>query len=180
MTTALEQPPQVTARLSRSPVPLAAYFAILLVLFSGVAAAAVVYVTADANTSARRHAERLAAHTATTAAKQLSHDLTVLDSTVANLAQMDGMAAIDTVTSYPGRIDLLVSDVVMPRMLGREVADRISELQPDVRVLYISGYAQPVLGSQGTLDADVELLEKPFSEPALLSRVRDILDAPPA
>jgi hypothetical protein len=51
------------------------------------------------------------------------------------------------------------------------------ELRPGLRVLYMSGYAQPVLASQGTLDPGVILVEKPFSEPALLDQVREVLDA---
>jgi hypothetical protein len=51
----------------------------------------------------------------------------------------------------------------------------VRELRPLVHVLYISGYARPVLGSQGTLEAEVALLEKPFSEPALLNKVREVL-----
>ncbi len=94
------------------------------------------------------------------------------------LTAQDGTEAIEIVNRHDGPIDLLVSDVVMPRMLGPEVADRITRLQPGVRVLFMSGYAQPVLGSQGTLESDVELLEKPFSEPALLARIREILDRP--
>jgi CheY-like chemotaxis protein len=63
-------------------------------------------------------------------------------------------------------------------MLGREVAERVGELQPGIRVLYVSGYAEQILGAKGTVDAGVNLLEKPFSEPVLLSRLREILDGP--
>jgi PAS domain S-box-containing protein len=94
------------------------------------------------------------------------------------LTAADGPEAIELVREHQGRIDLLVSDVVMPRMLGREVAERIQELQPDIRVLYVSGYAESILGSKGTLEAGVRLLEKPFSEPALLTTLREILDPP--
>jgi two-component system, cell cycle sensor histidine kinase and response regulator CckA len=91
------------------------------------------------------------------------------------LTAADGPQALDLVAHHQGDIDLLLSDVVMPKMLGREVAERVRELQPGVQVLYISGYARPVLGSQGTLEAEVALLEKPFSEPALLNKVREVL-----
>jgi PAS domain S-box-containing protein len=73
--------------------------------------------------------------------------------------------------------DLLLTDVVMPQMLGKELAARMVERRPDIRVLYMSGYAQPVLASRGTLDPGVILVEKPFSETVLLERVRDVLDA---
>jgi CheY-like chemotaxis protein len=65
----------------------------------------------------------------------------------------------------------------MPEMLGKEVADRARSLRPGIRVLFISGYAQTVLGSSGTLDPGVVLLEKPFSAPQLLSRVREVLES---
>ena len=62
-------------------------------------------------------------------------------------------------------------------MLGREVAQRVQTLRSGIRVLYISGYAQAVLGSQGTLDPGVVLLEKPFSEAQLLAKVREVMDS---
>jgi FixJ family two-component response regulator len=65
----------------------------------------------------------------------------------------------------------------MPEMLGREVAIRAQSLRPGIRVLFVSGYAQTVLGTQGTLDMDVALLEKPFSETQLLAKVREVLDS---
>jgi CheY-like chemotaxis protein len=68
--------------------------------------------------------------------------------------------------------------VIMPQMLGKDVAERIRASWPEIRVLYMSGYAHPVLASQGTLDRGVTLVEKPFSESALLSKVREVLDSP--
>jgi two-component system, cell cycle sensor histidine kinase and response regulator CckA len=75
-------------------------------------------------------------------------------------------------------IHLLLTDVIMPYMLGKELATKIRELSPTTRVLYMSGYAQPVLASQGTLDPDVTLVEKPFSETALLDHIRTVLNRP--
>jgi len=73
------------------------------------------------------------------------------------------------------RINLLLTDVVMPGMLGNELAARVTALRPGLPVLYMSGYAHSVLDTQGALDLHVDLLEKPFSEPALLCRVRRAL-----
>ncbi len=87
----------------------------------------------------------------------------------------DGAEAIEISSSHPDPIDLLITDVVMPGMLGREVAEHITDLEPDIAVLYISGYAEPVLGAQGRLDANIAFLDKPFSEPALLAKVRAVL-----
>ena len=89
-----------------------------------------------------------------------------------------GSKAVDLATNHPGPIHLLVTDVVMPEMLGREVATRVVAARPGIRVLYISGYAHPVLASKGTLEEGLALLEKPFTEPVLLAKVREVLDTP--
>ena len=68
--------------------------------------------------------------------------------------------------------------MVMPHMLGKEVAERVAQLRPNVQVLYMSGYAQPILADQGTLEPGVTLVEKPFSEPVLLGKVKELLEAP--
>ena len=94
------------------------------------------------------------------------------------IAAAGGREAIEAAILSPDDIHLLVTDVVMPRMLGLEVAAAIEHLLPDVRVLYMSGYAQPALASEGTLHPGVVLLEKPFGEQDLLSRVREALDRP--
>jgi len=72
-------------------------------------------------------------------------------------------------------ISLLLTDVVMPEMLGNEVAARARALRPGLPVLYMSGYAQAVLDTQGALDAHVDLLEKPFTEATLLARVHQAI-----
>jgi signal transduction histidine kinase/CheY-like chemotaxis protein len=73
-------------------------------------------------------------------------------------------------------IDLLLTDVVMPEMLGNEVARRVNAVRPAVPVLYMSGYAQPVLDTHGILSGQIDLLEKPFSKATLLTRVRRAID----
>jgi two-component system cell cycle sensor histidine kinase/response regulator CckA len=92
------------------------------------------------------------------------------------LAADGGTQALELAALHEGAIDLLVSDVVMPGMLGKELAERLVDVRPATRVLYMSGYAQPVLASQGTLDPGVALLEKPFTAADLLSAVRRRLD----
>ncbi|WP_285690084.1 ATP-binding protein [Actinoplanes sp. NBRC 103695] len=87
-----------------------------------------------------------------------------------------GRQALELAALHEGDIDLLVSDVVMPGMLGNELAERLTDIRPGTRVLFMSGYAQPVLASQGTLDPGVALLEKPFTAGDLLSAVRKRLD----
>ncbi len=89
----------------------------------------------------------------------------------------DGAAALQIVDGYRGTIHLLLTDVVMPGMNGRELATNIAKLLPDMRVLYMSGYSENAVGHDGTLDAGVNLLQKPFSLPALKDRVREVLDS---
>ena len=91
----------------------------------------------------------------------------------------DGAAALQIVDGYHGAIDLLLTDVIMPGMNGRELAARVTNLLPDVRVLYMSGYTENAVGQDGTLDAGINLLQKPFSLPALKDRVRELLDSEP-
>jgi PAS domain S-box-containing protein len=91
----------------------------------------------------------------------------------------DGAAALQIVDGHKGTIDLLLTDVIMPGMNGRELAAQIANLLPDVRVLYMSGYTENAIGHDGTLDAGINLLQKPFSLPALKDRVREVLDSEP-
>ncbi len=87
-----------------------------------------------------------------------------------------GPEAIVIARGYEGDIHLLVTDVVMPHMLGKEVSEKIREIKPDVEVLFISGYARRVLTSQGMLDPDVALVEKPFSEVDLMDTAAQVLN----
>jgi PAS domain S-box-containing protein len=91
------------------------------------------------------------------------------------LVAADGPEAIKVAGEHHAPIHLLLTDVVMPRMLGRDVATQLTAARPDIRTLYMSGYAQPVLASQGNLDPDVVLLEKPFTEADLLGHVALVL-----
>jgi signal transduction histidine kinase len=88
----------------------------------------------------------------------------------------DGPTALEIARAHPGEIHLLVTDVVMPRMLGKEVAEKMRELKPEIEVLFMSGYARPVLASQGSLEPNVALVEKPFSESELLSQAAHVLN----
>ncbi len=94
------------------------------------------------------------------------------------LTAADGPAALARAADHPGPIDLLLTDVVMPRMLGHELAHQVLETRPGVRVIYMSGYAETVLTVHKTLPPGVTLLSKPVSESALLGTVRQALDSP--
>jgi two-component system, cell cycle sensor histidine kinase and response regulator CckA len=89
----------------------------------------------------------------------------------------DGAVAIQIAVAHQGVIDLLLTDVIMPGMNGRELAQRISEIRPKVKILYMSGYTENVIGRNGTLDAGIRLLQKPFTLRELNSQVREALDS---
>ncbi|MGP0096617.1 MAG: response regulator [Terriglobales bacterium] len=91
----------------------------------------------------------------------------------------DGAAALQIVDGYKSPIDLLLTDVIMPGMNGRELSTQVVKLIPEVRVLYMSGYTENAIGHDGLIDAGVNLLQKPFSLPALKERVREVLDSEP-
>src|SRR5271170_7566953 len=91
----------------------------------------------------------------------------------------DGAVAMQIAVAHEGTIHLLLTDVIMPGMNGRELAQRISEIRPNVKILYMSGYTENVIGRNGTLDAGVRLLQKPFSLHNLKNKVREVLDTIP-
>ncbi|TAN33665.1 response regulator [bacterium] len=89
------------------------------------------------------------------------------------ISASDGPMAIEAARRYEAKIDLLLTDVVMPKMDGQDLADAIASTRPDIHVLFMSGYAEPMLGKSGVLDASILLLEKPFTGLTLLARVRE-------
>jgi PAS domain S-box-containing protein len=92
-------------------------------------------------------------------------------------ATATGQEAVIAAASCQDPIVLLVTDVIMPGMQGREVADRVGKIQPGTAVLYMSGYTEGLLSAQGVLEPGINLIEKPFTEASLLTKVRDILHA---
>jgi len=84
--------------------------------------------------------------------------------------------ALRRLPDYPNRIDLLLTDVVMPRMNGRELASRIASLQPGIAVLFSSGYGEDIIAKQGVLDAGLYFIGKPYRPAELAAKVRGILD----
>ncbi|WP_246848002.1 hybrid sensor histidine kinase/response regulator [Sphingomonas beigongshangi] len=89
----------------------------------------------------------------------------------------DGPSAIRLLERRSEDIDLLFTDVVMPGMSGRELADVVRERQPNVKVLYTSGYTKNAIVHAGRLDEGVEMIAKPFTFQALAAKVRDVLEA---
>jgi two-component system cell cycle sensor histidine kinase/response regulator CckA len=76
-------------------------------------------------------------------------------------------------------IHLLLTDVVMPQINGRELAAKLSQMRPDMKILYMSGYAENAIIQDGVLGADIAYLQKPLVPDALGRRVREVLDAEP-
>jgi len=88
----------------------------------------------------------------------------------------DGAAALDLVDKHTGAIHVLLTDVVMPGMNGRELAERIVKDHPGVRILYMSGYMDDAVMRHGIVESGVAFLQKPFTPLALARKVREVLD----
>jgi CheY-like chemotaxis protein len=88
----------------------------------------------------------------------------------------DGEEALRVAQAHDGPIHLLLTDVIMPRLRGRALADQLRRSRPAIRLLYISGYPDTSLLHQGVLEAGTPFLEKPFTPDTLVRRVRQALD----
>ena len=90
---------------------------------------------------------------------------------------VDGRAGMEAAAAHPGAIDLLITDVVMPRASGRELADALRARDPGLPVIYVSGYTSDVIEQRGGLGEGVRLLDKPLAELPTMRAVRESLDA---
>ena len=89
----------------------------------------------------------------------------------------NGVEALRLSERHRGPIDLVLTDVVMPEMNGRELVERLAPSRPDVKVLYLSGYTDDLIVHHGgALCAGAAFLQKPFTVDALFQKVRDVLD----
>jgi two-component system, cell cycle sensor histidine kinase and response regulator CckA len=93
------------------------------------------------------------------------------------LVATNGEEALAFAQQYDGEIHLMITDVVMPQMGGREAVERLSSLRPGTRVLYMSGYTDDAIVRHGLMDERLEFLEKPFTADALVRKVRKVLDS---
>jgi CheY-like chemotaxis protein len=91
------------------------------------------------------------------------------------LAAADGLEALRISSDHPDEIHLLITDVVMPNMSGRELAGRMRSLRPGIKVLYMSGYTDDAVVRHGVLDATDHFLQKPFTVSSFVSKVRELL-----
>jgi PAS domain S-box-containing protein len=94
------------------------------------------------------------------------------------LAAPDGAVALNVAREHAGEIDVLLSDIVMPNMLGTDLAEKLLAENPDLRVVFMSGYAQPILGNATAIPEDIPLLQKPLMQNDLLEKLEQVLSTP--
>ena len=93
------------------------------------------------------------------------------------LSAPDGDGAMHLCEAHPGGVDLLLTDVVMPDVGGRALAERLTALFPHLRVLFMSGYSDEAVVRHGIIRPGTSFIEKPFTQVALARKVREVLDA---
>ncbi len=92
------------------------------------------------------------------------------------LAAESPTKALEMVQGHPGPIQLVITDVVMPEMNGKDLRDKLAQLMPEIRIIFMSGYTANVIAHHGILDEDIHFLQKPFSIKTLLQMMRSVLD----
>jgi len=94
------------------------------------------------------------------------------------LEASNGGEALLLLEKHEGPVNLLITDVIMPHMSGKELAAKLKEKLPDMKVLYTTGYTENVIYSQGILEPGTILLQKPFTPSSLARKVREVLGKP--
>ncbi|HTO22281.1 MAG TPA: response regulator, partial [Spirochaetia bacterium] len=94
------------------------------------------------------------------------------------LAAHSPAEALRAAEGHRGDLHLLLTDVVMPGMNGRQLVERVSQLRPGVRALFMSGHTAEVISQRGVIEEGMPFIQKPFATAALASRIREILGAP--
>jgi two-component system cell cycle sensor histidine kinase/response regulator CckA len=95
------------------------------------------------------------------------------------LAAADGAAALELARAHSGSVDLLLSDIVMPNMLGPDLARQLKSEYPGLKMLFMSGHAQPMLNATSAIASDMPLLQKPFLAAELLDKLREVMAGRP-
>jgi CheY-like chemotaxis protein len=89
-----------------------------------------------------------------------------------------GDSALILIDKFSDKITLIITDVVMPKMSGRELVDKVISKHPGMKVLYMSGYTDNAIVHKGLLEAGTQFIQKPFTPLALLRKVREVLEGP--
>jgi CheY-like chemotaxis protein len=92
------------------------------------------------------------------------------------LAAASGVEAVDIARKHPGRVDLLLSDMLLPEMSGYDTAQQVRSIHPDVPVLFISGYIEGDIVEKALADLNASFLDKPFSPSDLTTKIRSLVD----
>jgi DNA-binding response OmpR family regulator len=87
----------------------------------------------------------------------------------------NGEAGMVAAAQHDGKIDLVITDVVMPGMGGRELVKQLALTRPETKVLYLSGYTEDAIGSEGSIESGAAFLQKPFTLQILSRKVREVL-----
>ncbi|HKQ20099.1 MAG TPA: response regulator [Candidatus Eisenbacteria bacterium] len=90
----------------------------------------------------------------------------------------DPRDAIAIARNHAAGIDLVLTDIVLPEMSGRDLVDRLSAIRPSIRALYMSGYGVEEIAHHGMMEPGIKMLSKPFTREALARKVREVLEAP--
>ena len=88
----------------------------------------------------------------------------------------NGKEALELAAKHERKIDLLITDVIMPEMNGEELARKISQINPEIKILFTSGYTEDVIAPHGVLDRGIHFIGKPYKPNQLASKIREVLD----
>src|SRR5207245_4617240 len=110
--------------------------------------------------------------------RELAHAV-LISSGYSVLVGNNARTALSLCETYLGRIDLLLTDVVMPGLNGHELAHRVTHLRPGTKVIYMSGYTDNALFQHGVTDAGALFLQKPFTPASLTAAIQKVLDQAP-
>jgi DNA-binding NtrC family response regulator len=92
------------------------------------------------------------------------------------LEAADGEKALKRATDHSSNIDLLLTDVVMPGMSGKRLADELVKVQPNLKILFMSGYTENAIARHSVLTPGIQFIQKPFSLTALTTKIREVLN----